>query len=280
MSNPPLILNFTPTGMVPTRAMSPHVPIAVADIVEQVHEAYELGITLVHLHARDEATDRPTWEAAVYARIFEGIRRHCPDLVLCASLSGRDFNEFEKRADVLSLQPDMGSLTLSSLNFSQQASVNAPDMIRRLAEAMLEQGVRPELEIFDLGMAHYGRYLAQKNLLRPPYYANIIVGNVAGLQANFTELGAALAALPPDTHWALGGIGRQQLAAAAHAVAQGGGVRMGLEDNLYLDHRRQHLATNLDLLRRVHTLAELFERPVMSPVEFGRLGFYNAFRPA
>ena len=94
----PLIVNFTPTGMVPTKEMTPHVPISVAEIVEQVHEAAELGITLVHLHARSETTGKPTWEADIYARIFEGIRRHCPDLVLCASLSGRNFNEFEKRS--------------------------------------------------------------------------------------------------------------------------------------------------------------------------------------
>ncbi|MBK8426038.1 MAG: 3-keto-5-aminohexanoate cleavage protein [Lewinellaceae bacterium] len=274
----PLIVNFTPTGMVPTKEMTPHVPIFVHEIVEQVHEACELGITLVHLHARSETNGRPTWEAAVYGRIFEGIRRHCPDLVLCASLSGRDFNEFEKRSEVLSLYPDMGSLTLSSLNFPGQASVNAPDMIRQLAEAMLEKGVHPEMEVFDLGMLHYGRYLIQKGVLKPPFYVNIITGNIAGIQADMGELGMALHLLPPHTYWALGGIGRQQLPAAAMAIANGGGVRIGLEDNIYWDTHRQHLATNIGLLRRVHQLAELFERKVMTPSEFGALGFYNSQR--
>jgi len=188
----PLIVNFTPTGMVPTKEMTPHVPISVDEIVEQVHEAAELGITLVHLHARSETTGKPTWEAAIYARIFEGIRRHCPDLVLCASLSGRNFNEFEKRSEVLSLHPDMGSLTLSSLNFPGQASVNSPEMIRLLAEAMIEKGVHPEMEVFDLGMLHYGNYLVQKGLIRSPFYVNIIAGNIAGIQANLSELGLAL----------------------------------------------------------------------------------------
>ena len=274
----PLIINFTPTGMVPTKAMTPHVPISVSEIVEQVHEACELGITLVHLHARSESTGKPTWEAAVYGRIFEGIRQHCPELVLCASLSGRDFNEFEKRSEVLSLYPDMGSLTLSSLNFPHQASVNAPDMIRQLAEAMLEKGVHPEMEVFDLGMMHYGRYLIQKGWLKPPFYVNIIAGNLAGIQANMSELGMALHLLPPHSYWAIGGIGRQQLPAAALAIASGGGVRIGLEDNIYWDVDRKHLATNIGLLRRVHQLAELFERKVMQPAEFGALGFYNERR--
>lgn len=271
----PLIINFTPTGMVPTKDMTPHIPISVQEIVEQVHEACELGITLVHLHARSETTGKPTWEASVYGRIFEGIRQYCPELVLCASLSGRNFNEFEKRSEVLSLHPDMGSLTLSSLNFPGQASVNAPEMIRQLAEAMIEHGVHAEMEVFDLGMMHYGHYLIGKGLIRPPFYVNIIAGNVAGIQASLSELGMAAQLVPPGGHWAFGGIGRQQLPAAAMAVASGCGVRIGLEDNIYLDTGRKKLATNLDLVRKVHELADMFERPVMRPEAFGALGFYN-----
>jgi len=271
-----LIVNFTPTGMVPTKAMTPHVPISVAEIVEQVHAACEIGITLVHLHAREETGGEPTYKKEIYARILEGIRHHCPELVLCVSLSGRNYNELSKRSEALELQPDMGSLTLSSLNFPRQASLNAPDMIQALAEKMNDYGVHPELEVFDLGMIHYAHYLIQKNLLRPPHYFNLIFGNLAGMQADMTEMGLAIKQLPPQSHWAFGGIGRQQLAANTHAIAAGGGVRVGLEDNLYYDLHKNSLARNADLLKRIHTLAELFERPVMSPVEFGNLGFYNA----
>jgi 3-keto-5-aminohexanoate cleavage enzyme len=274
----PLIVNFTPTGMVPTKANSPHVPISVQEIVAQVHEAYTLGITLVHLHAREEISGLPTWKSEIYGRIFEGIRQYCPDLVLCASLSGRNFNEFEKRAEVLSLKPDMGSLTLSSLNFPKQASINAPDMIQNLAQSMLAHGVKPELEVFDLGMLHYLHFLIEKNLLKPPFYVNIIAGNIAGIQANMSELGMALQLLPKGAFWALGGIGQQQLVANTLAIASNGGVRIGLEDNLYLDANRQFLATNAQLIKRIHDLADIFERPIMTPVEFGNLGFYNAQR--
>jgi uncharacterized protein (DUF849 family) len=135
-----LVINFTPTGMVPTKDMNANVPISVQEIVEQVHEVSEIGITLVHLHARDEDTGIPTWKSEVYHKIIQGVRHHCPSLVIGVSLSGRNFNEFEKRSEVLSLQPDMGSLTLSSLNFTQQASVNSPEMIQQLALAMKEQG--------------------------------------------------------------------------------------------------------------------------------------------
>jgi 3-keto-5-aminohexanoate cleavage enzyme len=273
-----LILNFTPTGMVPTHAMTPHVPIDANAIIEQVHEAYAVGITLVHLHARERETGEPTWRKEIYGHIMAGIRKHCPDLPLCISLSGRNFNEFEKRSESLELYPDMGSLTLSSLNFSQQASVNSPDMIQKLAAKMQDFGVHPELEVFDMGMIHYGLYLIRKQLLQPPFYWNIIAGNVAGMQADLIELGLAVKQLPENSIWAFGGIGKQQLTANMLAIASGGGVRVGLEDNLYYDKAKKTLATNLDLIKRIHALANLAERPVMSPSEFGALGFYNKKR--
>ncbi len=273
-----LILNFTPTGMVPTKTMTPHVPIDSNAIIEQVHEAYAVGITLVHLHARAHETGEPTWRKEIYGHIMEGVRKHCPDLPLCISLSGRNFNEFEKRSESLELYPDMGSLTLSSLNFSQQASVNSPDMIQKLAAKMHDFGVHPELEIFDIGMIHYGLYLIKKGLIKPPFYWNIIAGNIAGLQTDLIEMGLAVKQLPEGSTWAFGGIGQQQLTANMLAIASGGGVRIGLEDNIYYDSERKILATNLDLIKRVHILADIAERPVMSPSEFGALGFYNKKR--
>jgi uncharacterized protein (DUF849 family) len=272
-----LIINFTPTGMVPTKAMNPTVPVDPGEIIEEVHQAYEEGITLVHLHARDEH-GAPTYKKAVYETIVNGVRDHCKDLVICLSLSGRNFNEFEKRSEPIELMPDMGSLTLSSLNFSNQASVNAPDMIAMLAQKMDEYGVHPELEIFDLGMIQYGKYLAQKNLIRPPFYFNIIFGNIAGMQSSFHAMGSALQELPPGALWAFGGIGGQQLQANTAAIAMGGGVRIGLEDNLYYDRNKSILANNLSLIRRIKVLADMFERKIMTPTHFGNLGFYNRKR--
>lgn len=272
-----LIINFTPTGMVPTKAMNPHVPISVNEIVEEVHQAYEAGITLAHLHARDDQ-GVPTYHKAIYEKIVDGVRRHCSDLVICLSLSGRNFNEFDKRSEPIELMPDMGSLTLSSLNFSSQASVNAPDMITRLTEKMNAYGVHPELEVFDLGMIQYGKYLMQKGLIKPPYYFNLIFGNIAGMQADFNAMSAALHELPHQSYWAFGGIGAQQLPANTAAIAMGGGVRVGLEDNLYMDKHKAVLATNMALLARIRQLAEMFERNIMSPSAFGALGFYNSKR--
>ncbi len=172
-----LLLNYAPTGMIPTKEMTPYVPITVQEIIEDVHEAVEIGITMVHLHARDARTEKPAYKAEIYRDIIEGIRKFSGDLVITVSLSGRNFNEFEKRAEVLQLtgnaKPDMGSLTLSSLNFNKQVSVNAPEMVQALAREMLDRGILAELEAFDNGMINYSRYLAEKELIEPPFYFNL-----------------------------------------------------------------------------------------------------------
>lgn len=270
-----LIVNFTPTGMVPTKEMTPHVPISVAEVVEDVHRAVEIGITMVHLHARDETTGRPTHRAEVYGRIVAGVRAFAPDLVVCLSLSGRDVQDLERRAEPLQLdgglKPDMGSLTLSSLSFTRQASLNAPDTIHALARRMHERGVLPELEAFDTGMVNYAAYLVRKGLLRPPHYANLLLGNVAGAQADLLHAGLMVRDLPPDTFWSFAGLGEAQLPMNAAAIALGGGVRVGLEDNIWYDADRTRLATNADLLRRIHELAGVHGRPVMTPARLREL---------
>lgn len=269
------ILNYVPTGMVPTKRMTPHVPVGIREIVEDVHAAYEAGITIVHLHARDEVTEEPSCSTEIYARLIEGIRMFAKDLVICVSLSGRTFNEFAKRAAPLelvgNLKPDMGSLTLSSLNFAQSASVNAPDMIQGLAKAMQERGVLPELEVFDLGMINYARYLESKGLLQPPHYFNLLLGNIAGAQGDLLSAGLMVRDLPGRSVWSLGGIGDTQFSANMLALAIGGGVRVGLEDNIWYDRGRRTLARNRDLLGRVHRMAEAMERQIMPPEEFRRL---------
>jgi len=268
------VLNFVPTGMIPTKRMTPYVPIDVREIVEDVHAAYEMGITVVHLHARDQATGEPTYKADVYARLIEGIRAFAQDLVVCVSLSGRTFQEFAQRAAPLALdgdlKPDMGSLTLGSLNFSRSASVNAPEMIQCLAAAMQERGILPELEVFDLGMVNYAKYLADRGHLRPPHYFNILLGNVAGAQADILAAGLMIRDLPPQSLWSLAGIGDAQLTMNTVALATGGGVRVGLEDNIWFDRHHRLAACNLDLIRRVHQMAEMLERPIMPSSEFRR----------
>jgi uncharacterized protein (DUF849 family) len=264
----PIVL--APTGMVPTRALTPHVPLTPEEIARDVAAAAEIGITSVHLHARD-ADGEPTWEREVYARIVGAVRSAAPDVVVNVSTSGRTWSELERRADVLALdddlKPDLASLTLSSLNFVTQASVNAPETVRGLARIMLERGIVPELEIFDLGMVNMAHVLRKEGLLPGPVVANLFFGNVAGMQALLPEVGLAVERLPEGALWSGAGLGDYQLTAQALSVAAGGGVRVGLEDGIWFDRARSTLATNPMLVERVHQLLAVHQRSAMKPAE-------------
>lgn len=262
------IINFTPTGMVPQKGQVPTLPISVKEIVTEVLTACRMGITMVHLHARNP-DGSPSSDPGIYGEIIAGIREREPELIICVSLSGRDVVDLDRRSAPLSLQgmlkPDLASLTMSSLNFSNQASLNAPETIQNLARMMQERGILPEVELFDLGMVNYFRFLVDKGWLHPPHYANILLGNIAGAQMDLAHAGMLIRDLPPGTIWSLGGIGRAQLPANTVALAMGGGVRVGLEDNIYEDSARTRIASNHSLLQRIHSLAALLGRSCMTP---------------
>ena len=270
-----LIINFTPTGMIPTREMTPHIPITVSEIVENVHEAFEIGITMVHIHARDELTGAPTYKTEVYGKILEGIRKFSKELIICVSLSGRGIKEFSHRASPLQLdgdlKPDLGSLTLSSLNFNTMESMNSPDMIQKLALEMKTRGIMAELEAFDSGMINYAKYLEKKGLLQAPHYFNLLLGNIACAQADVLHAGLMIRDLPPNSVWSMAGIGNSQLMMNSLAISAGGGVRVGLEDNIYFNRDRTRLAKNSELLQRVHQIAEANERKIMEPPELRKI---------
>jgi uncharacterized protein (DUF849 family) len=270
-----LIINFTPTGMIPMKTATQYVPVTIKEIVKDVREAAEIGITMVHLHARDALTGKPTHEAETYARIITGIREFASDLVICVSSSGRIFREFAKRSECLKLKgdakPDMGSLTLSSVNFNRQASMNSPKMIQALAQEMKDQGISPELEAFDVGMINYAKYLEKKGLIEPPHYFNLILGNIACAQADLLHTGMMIRDLPPNSYWSLGGVGDAQLMMNSIAIAAGGGVRVGLEDNIWYDSARTRLAKNHELISRIHGLAKANQREIMKPSELRKL---------
>ena len=257
--------------MIPTREMTPFVPLTVDEIIADVLAAAKLGVSMVHLHAREADTGEPTYKGAVYGDIIRGIRACNKDLMLCVSTSGRQFNSFEKRSECLDLagdlKPDFGSLTLSSVNFNEQASINEPKMIKKLAQKMLERGIKPELEAFDLGMINYAKYLIRKNLLQPPYYFNLILGNIACAQADMLHLGLMIRELPENSYWSVGGIGDWQLKMNVLAILSGGGIRIGLEDNIWFDNDRRKLATNCELLERAVTIARDLGCQPYTPLE-------------
>jgi 3-keto-5-aminohexanoate cleavage enzyme len=265
----PLTINLACTGVIPTRAMSPYVPMTHNEIVDDVALCMELGVQMVHLHARDGAGVQ-TADPDRYGRLVESIRA-LPDgseLIIGVTTSGRNDASFESRARVLELtgdaKPDMASLTLSSLNFVQAASINQPDTIRRLAQRMKDRGIKPEIEVFDIGMANFARVLVNEGLVDAPLYVNVLLGNIAGAQPDLIQLAAILAALPPGCLVSIAGLGRFQLAANGMGILFCDGVRVGLEDNIWLDQARTVHASNASLVKRVLAQAELFERPLQN----------------
>ena len=265
-----LIINAAITGMVPTKKDNPHVPVSVDEIIEDAINCYKAGASILHLHARDN-DQKPTYKKEIYAQIIEGIRSPCPDVIICTTTSGRVYNTFEKRSQVLELngklKPDMGSLTMGSLNFPKKASVNTPKMIQNLALKMKENGIVPEIEIFETGMISTTKVLIKKGILKPPFYFNLLFGSIYSIPATMFDLSYMVKNLPPHANWAAAGIGKFQLKINFASVLMGGHVRVGLEDNLYYDQEKKELATNVLLISRVVKFAHEIERKVATAKE-------------
>jgi uncharacterized protein (DUF849 family) len=272
MLDRPLIINLAPTGAVADHRKNPAVPIENGAIAESVGQSLAAGATICHLHVRD-AAGAPTADPERFADLFGRIRRDAlgKDALLCATTSGRHGQSPEERARVLALppavRPDLASLTLGSLNFPTGASVNEPDTIRYLADRMKEWGVKPELEVFDLGMVEFARTLIAEGRLSPPYYFNVLLGNIGGLACSIEHLGFVIGMLPSPAVVSIGGIGRHQAAANALGAVAANGVRIGLEDNLWADWETRTPATNPALVTRIAGVAAAIGRPVATAAQ-------------
>jgi uncharacterized protein (DUF849 family) len=270
---PKVIINAAITGMVPTKEETPHVPITEDEIVKDAVACMKAGASIVHLHIRDE-NGAPDYKAERYGKIIKRIRKEC-DVIICASTSARVFKEFDQRAEVLFLKgdekPDMASLTLGSFNFPKQASVNSPDIILKLAETMIKNNIKPELEVFDAGMLNYAKYLDKKVKLPRPLYFNLLLGSLGGIPGRPRDLSYLVQNLPDDSIWSAAGIGVFQLPVNATALIKGGGVRVGLEDNIYFDYEKKMLATNPQLVERIALISRELRRKIATPDETRRI---------
>lgn len=281
--NNKFVLNLALNGVIPTKKMTPFIPITPEEALADIDKAQEAGgITYLHLHARDDKGVN-THALKTYAKFIEPIRVKYSELPICVSCSGRLEPGFQERSRALNLQgilkPDMASLTLSSLNFLQSASISEPNAIIQLAELMLKNDIKPEIEIFDVGMMNFAHYLIKKEILQPPYYFNIILGNISSAQAKVSHLSSILQEMPDNAAWSLGGIGSQQTKATLLALSQGGGIRTGLEDNIWFDSERSKLTTNQELIKRVHTIAKACAMEMVTPDEFRKKLNLNIVHP-
>jgi 3-keto-5-aminohexanoate cleavage enzyme len=263
----PCIISVAITGSVPRKRDNPALPISVPEQVESTHAAYEAGAALVHVHVRDE-NENPSSDQERFAALQEGVRRHCPDIIVQFSTGGRG-RGLEQRGSMLHLRPDMASLATGSVNFPTIVYENPPDFVRTLAARMRDLGVKPEIEVFDLAMLYNTADLVAEGLIVPPPHVQFVFGVKHALPARRDILEfevAKLRELLPGATWTAAGIGRHQLEVNHWALEMGGHCRTGLEDNVRWD--KETLAeSNEQLVRRVAELCAEYGRPVASAAQ-------------
>jgi uncharacterized protein (DUF849 family) len=267
----PAIITVAITGSQPTKAQNPALPITPAEQVESTHEAYEAGAALVHIHVRDKE-GKSSSDPERFAEVQAGIRKHCPGMIVQFSTGGRG-RQADERASSLKHRPDMASLATGSVNFATIIYENPPGLVDDLATSMLSQGIKPEIEIFDLAMLYNARGLIDRGLLRAPAHVQFVMGIPNALPARERTLDFLIGELEdimPGSTWTAAAIGRHQLTANHWALARGGHARTGLEDNIYFD-KGELAHSNAQLVRRVAELCADYGRHPARPAEARRL---------
>ena len=263
----PCIICVAITGSVAQKSDNPAVPITLAEQVESTHEAFEAGASIAHCHVRmDDGS--PTSDPERFARLKEGLERHCPGMIVQFSTGGRSGSGRE-RGGMLPLRPDMASLTVGSNNFPNRVYENSPELVDWLASEMLAHDIKPEIEAFDLSHIFQAVKMAADGRLKAPLYIQFVMGVKNAMPVDrqvFDFYVETVRRLAPDALWCGAGIGAGQILLNEWCVAGGGHVRTGMEDNVRLD--RDRLApSNAALVHRVVELCERHGRPVASPAQ-------------
>jgi 3-keto-5-aminohexanoate cleavage enzyme len=267
----PCIICVAITGSLPRKENNPAVPITIEEQVESAHEAMEAGASIVHCHVRND-DQTPTSDPERFARLKEGLEKHCPGMIIQFSTGGRSGSGRE-RGGMLPLRPDMASLTVGSNNFPTRVYENSPELVDWLASEMKTQGIKPEIEAFDLSHIFQAAEMAKDGRIQGPLYVQFVMGVKNAMPVDrevFDFYVATLRRLAPDAEWCGAGIGRDQITLNEWCIAGGGHARTGLEDNLRLD--RETLApSNAALVRRTVEICEKHGRPVATPAEARRI---------
>ena len=263
----PAIITVAITGAVPRKADNPAVPVTPAEQIESTHEAFEAGAALAHIHVRNE-DQTPSSDPALFAVVQEGIAKHCPGMIIQFSTGGRGRDQ-SLRGKPLYLKPDMASLATGSVNFPNGIYENHPELIAGMAKEMLERGIKPEVEVFDLSMLYSARRLVDQGLLATPVHVQFVMGIVNAMPVRREILDFLLRELPeilPGATWTAAGVARHQLQVNRWAAELGGHLRTGLEDNLRFDKTRL-AASNAELVALAAEQCEEFGRHPATPAE-------------
>ena len=263
----PCIICVAITGSVPQKADNPAVPISIEEQVESTHESFEAGAAICHAHVRLE-DGTPTSDPDRFARLKEGVERHCPGMIIQFSTGGRS-GAGSARGGMLPLRPDMASLAVGSNNFPTRVYENPPDLVNWLAEEMTAHEVTPEIEAFDLSHIFQAVALHKAGKLPGKLYVQFVMGVKNAMpvdRPSFDFFRETLERIAPGTEWCAAGIGRHQIEVNEWCIREGGHARTGLEDNIRID--RDNLApSNAALVKRAVELCEKHKRPVATPAE-------------
>lgn len=263
----PAIITVAITGAVPTKEDNPAVPVTPAEQVESAHAAFEAGATVCHVHVRDRG-QRPSSDPERFREVKDGLARHCPEMIVQFSTGGRG-RQGDERIRPLEHRPDMASLATGSVNFPSFVYDNPPDLVDSFAQRMLDLGIKPEVEVFDLAMLYAAADLLERGLLELPLHVQLVMGIKNALPAREALVeffSRELAEVLPEATWVAAAIGRHQLDANRWALSRGGHVRTGLEDNVYLEKGRL-AESNAELVGRVAELCADYDRHPASAAE-------------
>ena len=263
----PCIITVAITGALPTKEDTPAVPVTPEEQIESTHEAYEAGASLVHIHVRNE-DQSPGSDPDKYHAVQEGVKKHCPGMITQFSTGGRGRNQ-EQRGGMLHHRPDMASLATGSVNFPSSIYENPPEFVESLASRMLEFGVKPEIEVFDVAMLYNAAQLVKKGLLAPPVHLQFVLGIPNALPARRSLLEFLIREreeLLPGSTWGAAGVARHQFDVNQWCLELGGHCRTGLEDNIKFDRDRLAVS-NAELVTKIVDVAGDFDRRPATPKE-------------
>jgi len=258
----PCIICVAITGSLPTKENNPAVPITIAEQIESTQAAFEAGATIAHCHVRDDE-GKPTSDPERFARLKEGLEKHCPGMIVQLSTGGRS-GAGKARGGMLPLKPDMASLTVGSNNFPTRVYENPPDLVDWLALEMQQYDVKPELECFDLSHIVQASIMQKDGRLKGPLYVQFVMGVKNAMPADepiFDFYIETLKRLSPDALWCAAGIGPAQILINEWCVKKGGHTRTGMEDNVRFD-KNTLAPSNAALVKRAADLCEKYKRPV------------------
>jgi len=260
----PCIICVAITGSVPRKEHNPAVPVTIAEQVESTQAAFEAGATIAHCHVRND-DQTPSSDPEKFGRLLEGLNKHCPGMIVQLSTGGRS-GAGQERGGMLSLRPDMASLSVGSNNFPTRVYENPPDLVDWLASQMRQYEVKPEIEAFDLSHIHQAVTMNQDGRIAGKLYVQFVMGVKNAMPVDretFDFYIKTVKRLAPEAEWCGAGIGPGQIQINEWAIAAGGHTRTGLEDNLRLS--RETLApSNAALVQRAVELCDKYERPVAS----------------